>query len=216
MWLDSSVSGMYHCCTGLVHSPLPQINISRWLLRGLPRLHHFSAAESVHLHPGLPQRDTAANDDSQQWIQPQCKLKNSLVLQWIWRTKSFCWASWQVLLPGAVPTGRQGGGHTVGTQKLNSGGREWAPLSRQLIVEYVMHRLGWQQSLARASLKEMQFSLTTNNKKQKYSNRIVTLANKTKKSSIKEKAKKNKVSVLAFLTCFSFVSQSVLPDTKFF
>lgn len=40
------------------------------------------------------------------------------------------------------------------------------------------------------------------------------LANKTKKSSIKEDAKKNKGFVLAFLTCFSLVSQSVPPDTK--
>lgn len=105
-------------------------------------------------------------------------------------------------------------GREEGTQKLNSGGREWAPLSRQLIVEYVMHRLGWEQSLARASLKDMEFSLTINNNKQKYSNRIVMLANTTKNSSIKESAEKNKGFVLAFLTCFSFVSQSVPPDTK--
>lgn len=42
------------------------------------------------------------------------------------------------------------------------------------------------------------------------------IANKTRKSPRKENAKKNKIFVLAFLTCFSFVSQSVPPDRKNF
>lgn len=155
MWHYFSVPGTYLSCTGLVHSAVPQRSISRWLLRGLPTLLNFSAAKYMHPHAGLSQRDTAANGDSQQWIQPQFNLKSSSVLQWNWRTKSLCWASWQVWLPGAVPTGRQGGERAVGTQKHNSGGREWTPLSWQLIVEYVMHRLGCELSLARASLKEM-------------------------------------------------------------
>lgn len=152
MWLDFSVPGAYRSCTGLLHSPFPQISVSRWLLRTLPTLPNFSAAKCVHLYAGLAQRDTAANADSQQWTQAQFNLKSSSVLHWNWRTKSLCWASWQVSLPGAVPTGRQGGEHTA--CRNNSGGREWAPLSRQLIVEYVMHSLGCELSLARASQRD--------------------------------------------------------------
>ena len=41
-----------------------------------------------------------------------------------------------------MPTGKQGGEHTVSTEKHNSGDREWAPFSRQLIAEFMMRKLG--------------------------------------------------------------------------
>lgn len=130
------MSGMYHCYSGRAHESLPQISISRRLLMGLPMLNNFSATK-VHASSNW----TFKAGHSCSWWQPAVKPTSVQSLLWN-RTESSRWASWQVLLSGAVPAGRQGEEHAVGMQKHNSGDGEWAPFSCQLMAEYTTCKLG--------------------------------------------------------------------------